>query len=123
MAYSKYSKGPRRRKIHSEQDLIKYLLKNYYKRTHPVRQERKSLLEDARVHYSGNEYGDGFVEYGFIKGSEFWTDDDVQEWIECEWQRICSPYDCTGLAFTQGIDWHRNPSGIVSYQHYKGIDV
>lgn len=33
------------------------------------------------------------------------------------------PYDCTGQPITLWIDWHRNPSGLISYVHHIGIDV
>lgn len=72
-----------------------------------------------------------YTEYGFmanykgepINGDEY-TDEDIREFIDDNMRmRIYSPYDCTGKPFTLWIDWHRNPSGLISYRHRIGIDV
>lgn len=55
---------------------------------------------EETYHYR-DEYGDSyyireFFEYPF-------TEEDKEEFIEDQWRRICSPYDCTGLSFTTSI--------------------
>ena len=74
----------------------------------------------ARVHYSyDDEY---WTEYGFLSGTDY-SDEEVREIIDEMRYRICSPYDCTGKPFTMWIDWHRNPSGLISFVHRVGLDV
>jgi len=123
MTYSRYNRGPRKRKIRSEDDLLRDLYKKEYKRTHPAKPELTSLLEDTRIRYDGDDYGDGFVEYGFIPNSEDWTDEDIREFKQSIRRYVTSPYDCSGQVFTYGIDCHRNPNGLISCCHYMGIDV
>ena len=121
MKYSRYNKGPRQRKFKSQKELLRYLLKADYKRRHSALQVLEPLTEESRVMY--DEYGDDVTEYGFIKGSEDWTDDEIEMWRKTSWIRIYSPYDCTGRLFTCWITCHRNPNGVVSFVHRLGRDV
>lgn len=121
--YNKYNKDPRRRKFKSDVDFIKYFLKKEYKRNHPAKPDPKSLLEDTRIRYDGDDYGDGFVKYGFIPNSEDWSEEDIQEFKKSIRRYVKSPYDCSGQTFTWGIECHRNPNGLISCRHYMGIDV
>lgn len=54
------------------------------------------------------------------------TEEDKKEYMEWNWQRINSPYDCTGLAFTQWIEIFNVETSFgakaVVY-HAKGLDV
>ena len=82
-----------------------------------------SLLESSRAQYD-NDNGDGWVEYGYFDGADM-TDDDIREYID-EYIRVRPPYsmyDCTGRAFTWLVDWHRNPSGLISYRNHMALDV
>ena len=120
--YSKYNKGPRQRKVKSAESLLKLLEKRAYKAIHggpakPI----LSLQAEPRLGSFRADY-DTFYEYGFIKGSETWDDNDVHEWVDDVWMDIRSPYDCTGKVFTAYIGWHRNPNGIISFVHCKSID-
>ena len=95
-----------------------------------------SMLHRGRTRTEG-EY---WTEYGFILPEDIlfdydpevgeWetylslTEAEVNEWIgENMFVRIYSDYDCTGRPFTTGITWHRNPCGLISYQHHMGIDI
>ena len=120
MKYSKYNKGPRQRKFRNQKDMLKYFLK-MISNQRPAK-EIKSLIEEERIIYPDSDW-ESLYKYGFIKGSETWTDDEIKEWIEDEWCRIYSPYDCTGKLFTVNIYWHRNPNGVVSYKHWMSVDV
>lgn len=123
MSYSRYNRGPRQRKYKNEEELFKALEKKCYKAVHKCSARiPQSLLDEARIHCGPEDY-DSFVKYGFIKGSESWTDEDIEEWVRETWLRIYSPYDCTGKCFTYDIHWHRNPNGVVSYVHQMGVDV
>ena len=85
--------------------------------------EVKPLMEEERRRYFG-EYGESMVDYGFAILDREMTDEEITE--ELDWHlrmEVNSPYDCTGQLFTKWIDWHRNPNGTVSYQHYIGLDV
>lgn len=121
--YSKYNKGPRQRKIKNEKDLMKLLEKKMYKAVHGgLPKPTISLQVESRIGYDEKDY-ESFREYGFLKGSENWDDEDIKEWVDSEWMDIRSPYDCTGKVFTAYIGWHRNPNGIISFVHCKAIDV
>lgn len=121
MGYSRYHKGQRQRKFKSDDDLLRWLLKREYKTNHGMPKEIKPLTEQERFAY--NEDCDELIEYGFIQGAEGATDEEIQKCCDGERIRINSPYDCTGKWFTWSITWHRNPSGLVSYIHRKGLDV
>ena len=88
----------------------------------PLRPLQSLLYEERqRVQYESEP---DVIRYGFLpeKMSQF-SDEDLQIIIEeMMWMDIRSPYDCTGKPFTKWIDWHRNPNGRISYQHYIGVD-
>lgn len=107
-----------------QEKLLKRLMKKSFNRGIPKPVE--SLLSKSRVRYD-DDYPEGWKEYGFIPfhTTEDWSDDEIEEYLdECvKMPYINSPYDCTGQAFTFGIEWHRNPSGLVSFIHRVGLDV
>lgn len=81
-----------------------------------------ALTEEARARYDDD--GDGWMEYGYFNGAGM-TDDEVREYLD-EYIRVrppYSPYDCTGRAFTWMLDWHRNPSGLISYINHMTLDL
>lgn len=99
----------------------------------------ESILHKDRTRATGDE---SWVDYGYILPGDIvfdfdpdvtpteWdayldlTDEEVNEWIEENVVvRIYSDYDCTGRAFTTSVDWHRNPCGLISYQHHMTIDI
>ena len=53
------------------------------------------------------------------------TDEEIQEYFNDKYQYINWPaqWDCSGQLFTVGIDWKRNPNGMVSYTHTMALDV
>ena len=79
-----------------------------------------SLSESYRYRVRDQKYGETWCEYRLLPPMR---PEDIEEVKEDEWCFINSPYDCTGRAFTQGIHPHINPSGWVSWIHYKGLDV
>lgn len=83
-----------------------------------------SLLDGAHRHCSNDDW-ESYLEYGFLpKYTRDYSDEEVEEFID-DYMRmvINSPYDCTGKLFTAWIDWHRNPTGLISYRHRISIDV
>lgn len=117
----------RKKKFRTEENFQKYLMKKEYKECHGYCKPPKPIppLWDGTIprHHCDPDDYESWVEYGFIVNSEDWTDEDVREWVDEEWVRVTSPYDCSYQTFTNGIHWHRNPCGLISYQHYKSIDV
>lgn len=105
-------------KDRKQQKLLKHFLRQGFNQGKP--REVRSLRTDPRIRYEGN--GEYWTEYGFLIGTDY-TDEQVQEIIDEMYERIYSLYDCTGRPFTRWIDWHRNPSGLISYRHYKGLDI
>ena len=87
--------------------------------------EDEPLTEHGRSQDDGTVNGDVYwVQYGYFDGTHM-TDADVREYIN-ENIRVrppYSPYDCTGREFTWLIDWHRNPSGLISYRNHMTLDI
>lgn len=114
-------------------------LKGQYKEygTYALRDRLAHSMYDGTMwqRFRADEDGEGWRLYGFVLGEEFadWydvettndlTDEEVDEWFEDHMAILFySDYDCTGRAFTQWIDWHRNPDGAISYVHKVGLDV
>ena len=67
-----------------------------------------------------HENGETWCEYRLLPPMSIEDIEDMKNW---EWICINSPYDCTGRAFTQSIHTHINPSGMVSWIRYKGLDI
>ena len=109
-------------KERTQEQILKRVLRKAYNKGLP--REIKSLTEESRYAYDDN-YDDYYKEFGFFPSYvEKWTDAEIKEWIDEEvWERIFSPYDCTGKRFTCWISWHRNPNGKISFVHRFGIDV
>lgn len=84
--------------------------------------ELKPITEVSRYYYDREDYDSSFCEF-WLEDLQGWTDEDIKEYVEDMWERINSPYDCTGKRFTIYIHWHRNPCGLVSFVHYMGIDL
>ena len=84
----------------------------------------KPLSMESRCYFNDDDY-ESFTEYGFLPMHlEEYSDAEIEAWIDEEMvMEIRSPYDCTGKQFTKWIDWHRNPSGMISFIHRIGIDV
>lgn len=81
-----------------------------------------SLLDEPRRLFS--EDGEGVTEYGWCD-PENCTDEEIQEYFDEQWKHVHWPaqWDCSGQLFTVGINWHRNPNGMISYVHHMALDV
>ena len=55
---------------------------------------------EETYHYRDNNYDSYYIKEFFDSA---FTEKDKEEFIEDQWRRIYSPYDCTGLAFTTSI--------------------
>ena len=118
-----YQKVKKHKKFRTEKDLWKYFEKRCYKATHSEKPKKLfPLVITPRIAYDPND-PESWTEYGFIKESEQWNEQDIQEWKKEEWIRICSPYDCTGKPCTMWISTHKNPCGLVSFIHKKALDL
>ena len=85
------------------------------------RREMRPLLKEMRIRLEDD--GESWIEYGFFKGAGL-TDDEVREHIDEEIRyRVYSLYDCTGQPVTHWVDWHRNPTGLISYINHCGLDL
>lgn len=80
----------------------------------------KGLLVADRVRYDDD--GESWREYGFRDFGDA-TDEEIQAYFNRMQVVILSPYDCTGKPFTNWIDYHRNPCGLVSFVHRLSLDV
>ena len=81
----------------------------------------EGLSQRERRRY--DQGGESWRDYGFVRLGNGLTDDEIADLFRSMEVRIDSPYDCTGKAFTNRIDWHRNPNGSVSYVHRMSIDI
>ena len=80
---------------------------------------------DPVYHYNDTYFDSYYIKEFF--GSTF-TEEEKKEFIEDQWRRICSPYDCTGQTFTQRIVIcnfkEPNSFGAMScVYHFLGLDV
>lgn len=101
--------------------IVKHVNKKVYNKG--VGNEQKSLLDAGRIKNSDSE---GFNEVGFFPlYMAEWADADVNEYCNelIAEHDIYSPYDCTGKLFIAFIDWHRNASGLISYNIGWRLDV
>ena len=104
-----------------QEKIIRKIEKKAYKRSHGgAMSEIKPLTKEMRIR--ADEDGEYWTEYGLFDGRGL-TDDDVEEIIDTYRYIVRSPYDCTGLPTTCYINWHRNPTGLISYIHCVGLDV
>lgn len=55
----------------------------------------------SETYHYRDEYGESYYIKEFF--DEYFTEEEKEEFIEDQWRRIYSPYDCTGLAFTTSI--------------------
>lgn len=105
-------------------DTAKAMVSRYIDKRTYNRKERKpilSLQDDTRL-YQREDECDVWTEYGFFNVEDM-TDEEIQEAIDEMRIEINSPYDCTGKVFTMWISWHKNPCGLLSVIHRKGLDV
>ena len=115
-------------KKRTQRQIMNRILKKAYNQGEP--QEVRPLTVEGRVHCDDDDY-ESYTEYGFLSFSSGkpldgnkYTDEEIREFIDDSMvMRIYSPYDCTGKLFTVWIEWHRNPSGLISYRHRVGLDV
>lgn len=96
------------------------LKKVYGKR--PVK-PAKSLMEKPR-NICKNDDWESVYEYGFFSDRvSKLTDEEIEELVNDMWEYTGVEWSPSGRMFTVGIDWHRNPCGLVSYVHCRGLDV
>lgn len=83
-----------------------------------------SLLVAPHAYCSDDDW-ECYIEFGFLPDyTRTYSDEEVEEWIDDRMRmRVTVPWDCSGQLFTSWIDWHRNPSGLISYRHCIGIDI
>ena len=97
----------------------RYINRKVYRKKQAV--PVKSLQDDWHRIY--DEDGEGWKEFGFFEADGM-TDEEIQEYVDD--MRIdpnFPAWDCSGLAVTAWIDWHRNPNGWISVVHRVSIDV
>ena len=64
-------------------------------------------------------------DYGFTKKRffpYFFTTEEWEEFCDCEWINIYSPYDCTGMVFSRDLTQHRTKNGTWVY-HSLSLDI
>lgn len=98
---------------------FKKILKKHYSQGVP--KEVCPLTEKSRIHCKEDDW-DCYTEYGFLRGTDY-TDEELDEIRKDMWLWVSSQYDCSGQHFTMWLEFHRNPSGLISYIHRIGIDV
>lgn len=96
-----------------------------YKRQ--IRQKLSNIYKrdaESEIIIGCDEDGEGWIVKEWYNSP--FTEEDMEEYIEDNWQRINSPFDCTGLAFTRWIHIFNVETSFgakaVVY-HAKGLDV
>ena len=99
----------------------------------------ESLLRKDRTRRKSPS-GESWVEYGYVYPADVvydydpevgeWetylslTDAELDEWFRDNMETHPSyEWDCTGQPCTVSIDWHRNPCGLISFQHHLALDI
>ena len=93
-----------------------------------LRRRLKPLDTDPfkETYHYRDEYGESYYIKEFF--DEPFTEEEKEEFIEDQWRRIRSPYDCTGLSFTTSIRIcnfkEPNSFGAMSVvYHFLSLDV
>lgn len=100
------------------------LVRDIRSRIHKLCNTRDNLsipvTEGWRCHYYD---WDGGTEYSILPDNGE-SEEAFEEWAKEQFELppICSPYDCTGKAFTLYIHVKRTPAGFVVVHHWR-IDV
>lgn len=110
-----------------DEKIVRKLLKRHAKtQMHNLKDPYKvSLMESPR---KGNGSYDGYVEYGLYELDEDQKSLSDQELKKLVYDEMAIPewhsqYDCTGKPFTEFINIHKNPCGLISIVHHVGYDV
>lgn len=110
-------------------DLIVWSRKFKFELTPEVKREMRKHMRDyieplqplsAKVHRVYTDY-DSVAEF-YIMSDPGWSDAEIQEFIEENWIRIASPYDCTGKLFTVSLSVKRVSIGL-SVVHHMSLDL
>ena len=112
----------------NDEKVVRKILKRFVKnqlRDVKDSYEQKSLMDMPRKYW---ESYDGYVEYGLYELTEAQKNMSEKELRDLIYEEFAIPewhsqYDCTGKAFTQFINFHKNPCGLVSIIHHVGFDV
>lgn len=117
------------REVMNDDDLT---LEQKLKFTKIFKQDLRKVLKPLNInpfeetyHYT-DECGESYYIKEFF--DEPFTEEEKEEFIKDQWRRIYSPYDCTGLAFTQSIRIcnfkEPNSFGAMSVvYHFLALDV
>ena len=103
--------------------LYRKILKKWYisEHRHDRGQNRAPLRYVERERYDDD--GQYKTRFGFLAGTSY-TEEELRELFdEMRIRPRYTAYDCTGDPFTVYIDWHVNPSGLISYVHRICYDI
>lgn len=78
-------------------------------------------LRDTIHYICEDEYGESVREFWFEDFGD-WTDEELEDYTRDLIVRNPYPWDCSGLMVTYGLTWHRNPSGLISFVHWRVRD-
>ena len=102
-------------------------LKKLEKHKKRIRQKLKDIYErdeNNEIVFGADEYGEGWIEKEWYDSP--FTEEEKEEYIENNWRRIHSAFDCTGQSFTRwisifNIDTSFGKRAVV--YHAMGLDV
>ena len=96
--------------------MLKRALRKYW-----AAKEDKLKSICGNLHFRYDEDGMGMTDYTILPG-QCWSEEEIREFIEENWIRIYSMYDCTGKQFTVDLHVRNVPAGVLII-HNKSIDV
>lgn len=110
-------------------DLTMWSRKLNFELTPQIKREMRRFMRNhieplqpltAKIHrvYTGD---DSMAEFYIIPETN-WTDEEIRDFIEENWIRNYSMYDCTGKMFTSSFDVTRIPVGL-SVVHHMSLDI
>ena len=110
-------------------DLILWSRKLNFELTPQIKREMRKAMRNyieplqsltAKVHRVYTD-AESMAEFYIIPETN-WTDEEIREFIEENWIRNYSMYDCTGKMFTSSFDVTRIPVGL-SVVHHMSLDI
>lgn len=107
-----------------KQDLLNEAWKRHLLKSINKQRPKKDYggLRDCTHYLCNDEMGESVWEF-WIEDKGNLTDEELQEYIDEMEVHNNTPYDCSGLLCTAWIQFHRNPSGLVSFIHKRNLDV
>lgn len=110
----------------TDYEIYALLMKNEYPKeakdwlSKQKKKRKYTLTDDDKWVYLGYGDFDSYAKKRFF--NSFFTDEEWEEFVDCEWIYTGCAFDCSGRPFTISIDRYKTTNGTWVY-HWIGLDV